>query len=293
MKSSVLIIILILAGLKSGIAGEETVIQEEKVYKSVNGLELKVDIFYTTLSQKKRDNPAIAFFHGGGWVFGDKSEFHGACRRYALKGFVTFSFQYRLSINDDGSFPHPEITPVECVKDARSAIRWLREHAESLRIDPEKIVVGGQSAGGQLTWSTALCNDINEDTDDLAISPVPDAMLLYSSCFNTMEAWCDLILGEKRNQIWAISPFHNLKGDLPPAIAFHGRADCTVLYYTVEFFERKMRELGNQYELITIADRDHYLGEGNEKYARYFDEEILERTDQFLEDINLMPEDKK
>jgi len=43
-----------------------------------------------------------------------------------IKGFVTFSFQYRLSGNEDGSYPHPDITPVESTKDARSAIRWSR-----------------------------------------------------------------------------------------------------------------------------------------------------------------------
>jgi len=43
-----------------------------------------------------------------------------------IKGFVTFSFQYRLSGNEDGSYSHPDITPVESTKDARSAIRWSR-----------------------------------------------------------------------------------------------------------------------------------------------------------------------
>ena len=272
----------------STFAQEDQVFREEKIYKKIDGYELKTDAFYTSFTQKKQNNPVIAFFHGGGWVFGSPDEFYSTCERYAKKGFVTFSFQYRLSIKDDGNHPHPDITPVESVKDARSAIRWLRENAEILKIDPEKIVVGGQSAGGQLTLSTALMDEINEETDNLNISPIPNEMLLFSSSVNMMEAWADWILGDKRNQIWAISPFHNLKKGMPPAIAFHGEEDCMVPLYAVKLFEEKIEELGNHYELITYKGRKHNLGEGIEKYSTYFDEEILERTDEFLIQFGFM-----
>ncbi|MCK5702606.1 MAG: alpha/beta hydrolase [Cyclobacteriaceae bacterium] len=291
MKTLMFIISLAIGSQTQVFAQEDSVIREERIYKKVNGYELKTDMFYSAGTQEKDNNPAIAFFHGGGWVFGDPSRFHEACKRYALKGFVTFSFQYRLSINEDGSYPHPDITPVESVKDARTAIRWLRENAESLRIDPEKIVVGGQSAGGQLVWATALFDTVNENTDNLSISTVPNAMLLYSSSYNTMEAWIDMLLGDRRDEIWTISPHHNLKENTPPVIAFHGKSDCMVIFYIVILFQEKMRELGNQFELVTFEDRKHYLGEGNKKYSRYFDEEILDRTDEFLKRLDFMPQD--
>ena len=275
--------------LVPSLAQPEPVPNETRIYKAVGKDQLRVDIFYPTDELIKSKNPAIAFFHGGGWVFGQPKEFFGACQRYAEKGFVTFSFQYRLSMNPDETYPNPKITPIESVKDARSAIRWIRANSASLRVDPEQVVVGGQSAGGQLAWSTALVDSLNEVTDDLEISPVPNALLLYSSCYNTMEAWVDWILGEKRDQIWSISPYHNLRSGLPPAIAFHGKDDCTVLYYSVEIFEKRIIELGNQFELITIEGQQHYLGEGNEKYSRLFDEKILERTDKFLEKLGFMP----
>jgi len=138
------------------------VIKKQMVYKTINDIELSVDIFYLEENENEEISPAIAFFHGGGWVYGSPQEFHGACERFARNGFVTFSFQYRLSINDDGTYPHPEISPIESVKDARSAIRWLRNNADKLNIDPNKIIAGGQSAGGQLALSTALFDNINE-----------------------------------------------------------------------------------------------------------------------------------
>jgi len=270
-------------------AQEVNIITERQIYKRVDNRDLYVDIFYPQQSQQMGNHQAIAFFHGGGWVFGDPSEFHGACRRYAEKGFVTFSFQYRLSINEDGTYPRPGVTLIESVKDARSAIRWLRENAESLKIDPNKIVVSGQSAGGQLAWSTALMDSINEQTDNLEISTMPDALVLYSSNYNTLEPWIDMIFGDKHEQIWSVSPYHNLKSGLPPALGFYGTSDCTVLPYIVQLFEKKMHDLDNPFELIKLEGRDHYLGGGNEKYARYFDEGILEQTDEFLKKIHMMP----
>jgi acetyl esterase/lipase len=269
-------------------AQPDRVLKGEQIYKKIDGYELKVHIFHSEKMKRSRNNPAIAFFHGGGWVFGDPEEFFGACERYAAKGFVAFSFQYRLSIREDGTYPHPDITPVESVKDARSAIRWLRENSSTFHIDPGKIIVGGQSAGGQLALSTALIDKINEETDNPQTSPVPNAILLYSSCVNTMEAWIDMILDDRRDEIWSISPQHNLKKDMPPVLSFHGEDDCTVLMYTVRMFQDKMKALGNHYELITYPGRKHYLGEGNEKYATYFDEEIMERTDEFLIKFGLM-----
>lgn len=265
------------------LAQDSEVIEKKLIYKNVDKKELNAYVFFTEASQNKNNNTALAFFHGGGWVFGDPSEFFEACRWFARKGYVAVSFEYRLSRNADGTYPHPEITPVESVKDARSALRWLREKAGRFNIDPDKIVAGGQSAGGQLALSTALIDAVNEESDHLDISPKPNGLLLYSSNVNTLEPWIDMLLDERRDEIWAISPYHNLKKNMPPAMAFHGEEDNQVLPYIVHMFKAKMLELGNYYELYTYPGRKHYLGEGNEKYARYFDEEILDKTINFLD----------
>lgn len=270
-------------------AQSPVIIQEVKVYKKVNDTDLKVDVFDADSPPKNGRRPAIAFFHGGGWVFGNPTEFHEACKRYAEKGFVTFSFQYRLSIQEDGTYPHPGITPVESVKDARSAIRWIRKNAADLGVDPSKVIVSGQSAGGQLALCTELADSINEVSDDLSISAKPNALVLYSSNVNTMEAWIDMLMGDRRSEIWSISPFHLLRAGMPPVIDFHGEEDCTVLPYIVDMFKRRMQQLGNSFELVTFPGRMHYLAENSEKYARYFDEEILQQTDDFLKRSGFMP----
>jgi acetyl esterase len=149
--------------------------------------------------------------------------------------------------------------------------------------------VSGQSAGGQLAWGTALFDGVNEPGDDLAVSPRPDALLLYSSNYNTMEVWADLIMGPRRTEIWSVSPYHNLKAGLPPALAFHGTKDSQVPFYSVQLFATRTRELGNRFDLVTFEGSDHYLGEGHPEYARYFNEAILERSDAFLRELGFMP----
>jgi len=264
------------------------VTHEVKIYKSVDGNELKADIFYTAETMKNQQNAAMAFFHGGGWAYGSPSEFYTTCERYARKGFITFSFQYRLSITEDGTVPNPDVTLVECVKDARSALRWVRENATAFHIDPGRIIAAGQSAGGQLAIGCALFDNINEESDDPDISPVPNALVLFSSNLNTMEAWADWLMGERRKEIWSVSPYHNLRPGMPPAIEFHGTEDCMVPIYILNLFKEKTLAMGNHFESVVFEEQGHYYGDADGIYGKYYNEPVLERTDEFLKEFGFI-----
>ncbi len=270
----------------------DSLVHTTRIYKQVDSVSLVVHIFHDPARANRGLKPAIAFFHGGGWAHGDPSEFFGACRRYAAMGFVTFSFQYRLSIDREGKVPHPILTPIECVKDARSAMRWVKSHAKEFNIDLQKIVAGGQSVGAHLVLSTAMIDGYNESTDDLSVSPTPNAILLYSGTVNTMEAWCDMLMGKQREQIWSISPAHNVKKGLPPIAAFHGDDDNIVPIWTVMFFQNDMKSAGNYFELNRYPGRKHYLGDIDEKfvkkYSRLFDDQVLLDTDRFLKQFGFI-----
>jgi acetyl esterase len=244
----------------------DQVIHIQEVYKTIDTFKLKIDIFYTNQSFARENNTAIVFFHGGGWAYGTSSEFFSTCERYAKMGIVTFSVDYRLSI-DDGVTPSKTISPIEC---------------------RNNIVAAGQSAGGHLALCTAMINDYNEKSDDLSISCCPNAILLFSACVNAVEGWCDRLLADRRGKIWSISPAHNIKSGLPPMIEFHGIDDEQVPKWTVQFFEIEMKKEGNYFELHTYDGRKHYLGDGNPKYSRYFDDEILKVADDFLRKYNLL-----
>jgi acetyl esterase len=272
-------------GDQAEIKNKVTHIQE--VYKTVDSFNLKIDIFYSNQSFARENNTSIVFFHGGGWAYGTPDEFFTTCERYARMGIVTFSVEYRLSI-ENGVTPSKTISPIECIMDARSAMRWVRGNADKFHIDKNKIVAAGQSAGGHLALSTAMIDYYNEISDDLGVSCRPDAILLFSACVNTVEGWCDRLLGDRREKIWSISPAHHIKGGLPPMIEFHGIDDEQVPKWTVQFFEIEMKKEGNYFEQHMYDGRKHYLGGANPKYSRYYDDEILKIADDFLRKFNFL-----
>ena len=98
-------------------------------YKLVNKLgqttQLKIHAFFPKDHKPENQSPAIIFFHGGGWYGGTPDQFYPQCRYLAMRGMVTFSAEYRC-INTYKTGPQ------ECVKDGKSAMRWLRENASNL-----------------------------------------------------------------------------------------------------------------------------------------------------------------
>jgi len=227
--------------------------------------------------------PCLGFFHGGGWANGSPTEFHAICAWFAARGYLTISFAYRLCPQPRPEVrDRPSITPLECSLDARAALRWLHVEADALGIDRDRIVLGGQSAGGQLALATVLADAIDPAGP---IRPMPRGFLLYSSNHNTVESWADALFNERRDELPPISPFHTLVPGMPPICSFHGGKDSMVAPYVVDFFRRRTEALGNRYDLHRFPERGHYLGDPDRTYATLVDEDILERSATFLAGI--------
>jgi acetyl esterase len=110
------------------------------------GGDLGVRIFRATAGNEPCG--ALVFFHGGGWVIGDLDTHDILCRQLAIAGgFAVVSVDYRLA---------PEHRFPAAVDDCIAATRWVRENAQALHIDPDRIAVGGDSAGGNLAAVVAL-----------------------------------------------------------------------------------------------------------------------------------------
>jgi acetyl esterase/lipase len=92
--------------------------------------------------------PAVLFFHGGGYIFGHIDLFDGPVSRYVSASGVSFlSVEYRRAPE------HPFPTPLE---DAYAALRWVHEHAAELGVDPDRIGVMGDSAGGGMAAALTI-----------------------------------------------------------------------------------------------------------------------------------------
>jgi len=104
---------------------------QKTVYKAVDGRELELHIFEPEGHDATTDRRScFLIIHGGGWTGGEPRKFYTIADHYAKKGMLAISLQYRLIDAQAG------ITVFDCVKDGRSAVRWLRAHALPLGIDP-------------------------------------------------------------------------------------------------------------------------------------------------------------
>lgn len=126
----------------------KVVVQEDVVYGRVQGAALLADVAFPELPDKL---PAIISVHGGRWVGGHKKDGSAIkVEQWAKFGFFAMSVDYRLK----GCTPAPA-----CYQDVQCAIRFVHANAEKLNVDPHKIFLIGQSAGGHLVSLAATLGD--------------------------------------------------------------------------------------------------------------------------------------
>jgi acetyl esterase len=221
-------------------------------YKTAGDMELKAHCFSPKGTWPSDRKGAFVFFHPGGWSMGEPAWGYDICHRYADFGMVAISFQYRLSAV--GGY-----TPVEAVSDVRSAIRWTRQHASMLGIDPDRLVASGISAGAHLALCATMLTGPDDPGDDPAFSPVPNALALQCAPVNSASdrQFVELLQGRDRPENY--SPTYHVRSGLPPMCFIHGTADEIVPYDSVKEFVAKMREAGNLCELYTFEGTDHFF----------------------------------
>ncbi len=218
------------------------------VYKTVADRDLHLHIFEPAGHKTTDRRPVFLAIHGGGWTGGNAQVFYPFAAHFAQQGMLAVSLEYRL-------YPKQKTTVFDCVRDARSSVRWLRKHAETLGIDPAKIVAMGGSAGGHLAISTALFDDVNESTDDLRISARPDGIILVNPVIDTSaEGYGQAKIGEAWKDL---SPVHHVRSGLPPTLIFHGTADNVTPYTGAAKFHTLSLAAGNTSKLITHPGGRH------------------------------------
>ena len=224
---------------------------EKRVYKEVDGKKLEIWIWRPADWKPSDQRNAIVFYHGGGWRGGAPNAFARQSARLAQRGMVAFSVQYRLT-------SQPGVKVEDCVKDAKSAFRWVRSHAAELGIAPGKIAAGGGSAGGHLAAALVTLDAINDPADNLKISTQPVALVLFNPA---------LRLSGPRVQeatkltspaaIGALSPYDHVQRSHPPTIIFHGEDDTTVPIQSVRDYAARVQELGGDCAVVGFPGQVH------------------------------------
>ncbi|MEM7392497.1 MAG: alpha/beta hydrolase [Verrucomicrobiota bacterium] len=219
-----------------------------EVYKTIGDVELKAHIFNPEGHKPSDRRPAAVFFFGGGWNSGTPLQFKNQCLYLASRGMVAMAMDYRVKSRN-------KTTPFECVKDGKSAVRWVRTNAKRLGIDPDRIAAGGGSAGGHVAAATGTVPGLEEAGEDQTVSPRPNALLLFNPVYDNGPNGYGY--NRVKERFKEISPMHNIDRSTPPAIVFLGSRDKLIPVSTAETFKKKMEDAGVKSVLHVYEGQAH------------------------------------
>lgn len=202
--------------------------------------------------------PAVIIVHGGGWVNGTKTSYVPPLFAPLTKGgFAWFSINYRLAP------AHPFPAPAE---DVFEAIRWVKKHAREYKVDPKRIALAGESAGGHLV---AYCGARGKGDTKVAAVVSFYGVHDLNARTRTMGAIGDNV--EKllaidapgpaaEEKMRAASPIQYVHKGMPPFLMIHGTADKAVPYDQSPMMCAKMKEVGVRCEVFTVEGAPHGIG---------------------------------
>ncbi|MFI3287515.1 MAG: alpha/beta hydrolase [Rikenellaceae bacterium] len=278
MRTRIFLLCVILLG-SFGIGGVQAqeVAYKSLTYKSVGATDLEMRIYSPDREKFEGARPAIVFFFGGGWVSGTITQFERQAEALCELGMVAVLADYRVA-NRQGT------TPYECVKDAKSAVRYVRANAVALSVDPDRIATSGGSAGGHIATATALIESYNEESDDLSVSCVPNALVLFNPVVDNGPAG----YGYERigDNYKDFSPLHNIDSKTPPTLFMVGSQDDLIPVEMARYFAKSIERVGGRCDLTIYEGQKHGFFNG-EAYKLV----TLERAIEFLKSLEYILSD--
>jgi acetyl esterase/lipase len=253
-------------------------VQTDIVYRTASGRELTLDVYRPRQLDPALHgkNPSVIWFHGGGWVLGDKN---GSLVRFlplVRLGYTVFTVDYRLA----GEAPAPA-----AVEDARFAVRWVQSRAAAFDVDPERVILMGTSAGAHLALMAGMLPvsagyDHAPGSDSALGVSVADwwssATLEEVRVAAIVDFWgiadvADLVQGPHARN-WAIdwignardldlaarvSPIAWVRPALPPILIIHGDPDPVVPFEQSVRLSRALEEAGVPNRLVRVPGGGH------------------------------------
>jgi acetyl esterase/lipase len=249
-------------------------VQKDLIYGRVEGSALLADLA-TPDSPGLR--PAIISVHGGRWRAGNRTDASSIkVEQWAEFGFVAMSIDYRLV----GGSPAPA-----AYLDTLCAIRWVHAHADEYRIDPNRVYLIGQSAGGQLVSLVAtLGNGPYPRTGgwDKAASEVRAVISVAGPYELNTLSWGNLwtpVSGTVEETRTLASPITHVSASTKPILVIHSDDDKSVpIGQAVDMVER-LKAAGVHHRFVHYSDRGHMgITEEVTKEARAFISEVEQRN---------------
>jgi len=249
-----------------------------EVYKKVGDVELRMYIFEPEGHKPSDKRPAAVFFFGGGWVGGRVTQFAPHARYLASRGMVAMTADYRVRSRH-------KTTPFECVKDGKSAVRWIRANAKRLGIDPGRVAAGGGSAGGHVAAATGTVPGLQEQGEAKSVSARPNALLLFNPVYDCgPDGYGHARFKDRYREI---SPIHNIDKDTPPTIVFLGSKDKLIPVATAEKYKALMEKAGGRCDLHVYAGQPHGFFNYGRSGSTYYNKTVGE-MDKFLQSLGYL-----
>ena len=261
--------LLFVVTLASSSCATDLNIERGIVFAEPDGVRLKLDV-YRPRDEGDALRPGMVLIHGGGWIAGTRRQQSWYCREFARNGYVVMSVGYRMM---------PKYHFPACLHDCKAAVRWMRLHADEYRIDPDRIVAFGASAGGHLAAFLAATEpgDGFEGTENPGpSSAVCAAVILYGAVDLTKyrdpprrafgrgagRRYIRRFAGEEGVKKGADpfeygSPITYAKAGMPAVFLAHGTKDYLVHYEQSEAFHSKLLDLGVPTQLYPVPKRNH------------------------------------
>jgi len=249
------------------------VTKTDVIYGRVEGSALLANIAYPDGPSLK---PAILSVHGGRWRAGNRADASSIkVAQWAEFGYFAMSIDYRLVGGSPA--PAPQL-------DLLCAIRWLHAHAEEYRIDPERVYLIGQSAGGQMVSLVATAGEAGfprvggwekARTDVRAVISVAATYELNSLSWGNLWTPIDGKVEEFRRHA---SPITHVNPAMKPLLVIHSDDDKSVPVQQANEFVEKLKAAGVQHRYVHFTDRGH-MGITDEviKEARAFIAEVEQK----------------
>ena len=262
-------------------------VEENVVVPSTDGYELRVDV--SRPANSSGSAPALLFLPGGGWVTANREPLK---ERYGIpmaeRGYVCVTGEYRVM--------EQAIWPA-AIQDVKSILRWMRANSDSLGIDPERIALGGKSAGGHLALLAAGTNAVSDAEAEFdGNGPNADyssrisAVIGVAPASDIREYWRrDPLIPYTANDpsvsaLTAANPVERVTADYPPTLLAHGTKDERVDHQMTMRMFAALEEAGVPTDLRLFAHQRH-LFDGDPQFSAA----IVEAMAHFLERYIAVP----
>lgn len=233
---------------------QEPVQRLSLVYAAPGGEPLRMDVYRS--ARLSSPAPVVLVIHGGSWQSGDRSQLADLNDHLASRGYVVAAVEYRLAPR----WPFPAARD-----DVRAAVAYLKAHASELGLDPQRVVLLGRSAGGQLALLVAYTAGGPAIRGAIAFYAPADLRYSYDHPANPLvldsRGVITAYLGgspDQRPEVYAAaSPLNFVGAATPPTLLVHGGRDELVKPIQSERLADRLMEAGRPLFLLRLPWATH------------------------------------